>query len=140
MTHRNKLLLLAALLPLAATAQDKCTVQGQVEQDRVVREYSGQRPAKGDREAELTWSRNMNSALAAAAKRAEECTRSSKPATPAAAAMKQEDCIAGAVRGVTDLEKRYQGRTLTSQEQATKRSEEQRLIEQRMSCTNRISR
>jgi hypothetical protein len=82
----------------------------------------------------------MNSALAAAAKRAEECTRSNKPAISPAAAMKQQGCIARTARGATDLEKMYRGRTLTAQDQATLRAEEQRLLDERLSCTGRASR
>ncbi len=140
MTHHIMLSFLLALLPLAAIAQDKCTAQGQAEQDRIVREFSSQLPAKGDKDAELTWSRNLHAALAAAAKRAEDCTRSSRAAIPPAAAAKEQECIAGSNRRADEFEKRYRGRTLTAQEQSTKRAEEQRLIEERMSCSNRANR
>jgi hypothetical protein len=139
MTRHVTLFLLIALLPLAASAQDKCTVQGEAEQNRIVREFSGQPPAKGDKDAEITWSKNLHAALAAAAKRAEDCARSNKSAIPPATAAKAQECIAGNNRRADEFDKRYRGRTLTAPEQATRRAEEQRLIEERMSCTNRAN-
>lgn len=140
MTHRFMLIFLTAIVPLGATAQDQCTTQGQAEQDRIVREFSSQRPTRGDKDAELTWSRNLNQALAAAAARAEDCTRSSKAAIPSATVAKEQACIAESHRRAEEIDKRYRGRTLTAPEQATRRAEEQRLIEERMSCTNRANR
>ena len=140
MTHHITLSLLVALLPLAANAQDKCTTQGEAEQNRIVREFSSQPPAKGDRDAELTWSKNLHAALAAAAKRAEDCVRSNRAAIPPATAAKEEACIAGNNRRTDEFDKRYRGRTLTAQEQAMRRIEEQRLIEERISCTSRANR
>ncbi len=140
MTHRITLFFLAALLPLAAAAQDKCTAQGAAEQDRIVREFSSRPPAKGDKDAELTWSRNLHAALAAAAKRAEDCTRSNRAAVPPAVAAKEQECIAGVSRRTDELNKRYRGRTLSTQEQVTRRSEEDHLLEERMACMNRAKR
>ena len=140
MKHHITLSFLAVLLPLAATAQDTCTAQGQEDQDRILREFSSQRPARGDKDAELTWSKNLNAALAAAAKRAEDCARTNKPAVPAAAAAKEQECIAEVSRRTSELDKRYGGRTLSTQEQAARRSEESRLLEDRMSCMNRARR
>ena len=72
MSNRITLSMLATLLPLMASAQDRCTAQYEAEQARIIREFSGQRPPKGDRDAEVTWSKNLNDALAASAKRAED--------------------------------------------------------------------
>jgi len=140
MTPHITLSLLAALLPLVASAQDECTAQGEAEQKRIVQEFSRQVPAKGDKDAELAWSKKLNAALEAAAKRAEDCTRSNRRAIPPATAAKEQECIAGVNRRTDDLDKRYRGRTLSAQEQATRRSEEDRLLEDRMSCINRAKR
>ncbi len=140
MTQYISIFLLVTLLPIAAKAQDKCTVQGEAEQNRIVREFSSQPPAKGDKDAELTWSKNLNAALAAAAKRAEDCARSSRSATPPAAAAKAQECLAANNRRADEFQKRYTGRTLTPQEQTTRRAEETHLMDERMSCTNRANR
>ena len=137
MPHHITLAFLAILMPLAAAAQDGCTAQGEAEQDRIIREFSGRPPAKGDKDAALTWSKNLNAALAAAAKRAEECTRANRPATAAA---KEQECAKQASRQADELEKKYRGRTLSSQEQAARRSDEDRLLESRMSCIRSAQR
>lgn len=105
MTHHIALPLLVVLLPLAANAQDKCTAQGEAEQNRIVREFSSRPPAKGDKNAELTWSKNLHAALAAAAKRAEDCARSNRAAIPPATAAKEGECIAGSNRRADEFEK-----------------------------------
>ena len=140
MTQFISLFLVAALLPFAAIAQDKCRDQGEAEQNRIVREFSRQPPTKGDKDAELTWSKNLNAALAAAAKRAEDCTRSSRAAVPPAAATKEQECLAANNRRAEEFQKRYGGRNLTPQEQTTRLAEETRLMDERMSCTNRSNR
>lgn len=140
MKHHGTLSILLFLLPLAAGAQDRCTAEGQVEQDRIVREFSGQPPARGDKDAEIAWSRRLHAALEANAKRAEDCVRANRAAIPPATAAKEAECIAGSIRRADEMVERYRGRTLTAQEQATRRAEEQRLHEERMSCTNRANR
>lgn len=131
---------LIAFLPLTAKAQDKCTAQGEAEQNQIMREFSGRLPAKGDRDAELTWSKNLNAALAAAAERAEDCSRSSRSAIAPTAAAKEQACLAANNRQADEIQKRYDGRSMTSQEQTTRRAEEARLVDERMSCTSRANR
>lgn len=138
--HNAISLLLAILLPLASAAQDKCTAQGQAEQLRIEREFVAQRPEKGDKTAEQIWSKNLNAALAAAAKQVEDCTRASKPKPSPAATAKVDECLAGVRRRGDDLQQRYKGRTLTFQEQTTLRGEEQRLQDEYMSCTRTVAR
>lgn len=129
--------ILVVLFPIAALAQDKCTEQGQAEQMRIQKDFTAQRPAKGDKEAELTWSKNLHAALAASAKRAEDCTRANKPPTAPAAAAKIDACLAG-VRQKTDaLHQRDRGRALTMQEQTARRAEEQGLQDEYMACTKK---
>jgi hypothetical protein len=140
MTKYILIFLFIAILPLAAKAQDNCTVQGEAEQNRIVREFLSRPPAKGEKDAEFTWSKNLNAALAAAAKRAEDCTRSNRSAIPPAAAAKEQECLAANNRQADEFQKRYGGRALTPQEQTTRRAEETRLMDERMSCTNRANR
>lgn len=137
MRHHITLAILTILMPLAATAQNNCTAQGEAEQDRIVLDFSSQRPPQGDKDAALVWSKNLNAALAAAAKRAEECARGNRPATAAA---KEQECAKQASSHADELEKKYRGRTLSSQEQAARRSEEDRLLERRMSCIRAAQR
>lgn len=140
MTHYFTIFLLVALLPLAASAQGNCDAQAEAEQNRILREFSRQPPSKYDQEAYMAWSKSMNAALAAAAQRHEDCIRSSRAAISPATAAKVEECIAGSNRRADEFEKKYRGRNLTMQEQATRRAEEQRLLDERMSCTSRANR
>jgi len=140
MTHNITIFLLVALLPLAASAQGNCDAQAEAEQNRIIREFSSQPPSKHDQEAYLAWSKSMNAGLAAAAQRHEDCRRSSRTAIPPATVAKEAECIAGSNRRAEEFERRYRGRALSAQEQTIRRAEEQRLIEERMSCTNRANR
>jgi hypothetical protein len=140
MSNRIMLSMLAALLPLMASAQDTCTAQYEAEQARIVREFSGKRPPKGDRDAEVTWSKNLNAALAASAKRAEDCTRANRmPASPTSIA-KEQECIAAVNHRLAELDKRYSGHSLNTQEQIARRTEQDRLMDDRMQCINQAAK
>lgn len=137
MTRLVATFLFVALLPLAASAAGNCDAQAEAEQDQILREFSRQPPSKYDQEAYMSWSKNMNAALAAAAQRHEDCTRANRAAISPAAAAKVDECIAGSNRHMDELNRKYHGRYLTMQEQTTRRAEEQSLIDERMSCTDR---
>lgn len=122
------------LLSAHANAQDRCTAQGQAEQERIQREFVSNRPAKDDKDAQVTWARNLNAALAAAARRAEDCARAARQAEAPAIAARERECAARAIAQADELDKRYRGRSLSPQEQAARRSEEDRLLQERMSC------
>lgn len=138
--NRSVFIVLVALLPLVANAQDKCIATGKAEQDQIQREFMRKLPAKGDKDAEQAWAKNLNAALAAAAKRAADCARASKRAIAPAVAAREQACEAKANRQVGELEKKYHGRTMSKQEQADRRSEEDRLLEERNSCLSGIKR
>jgi hypothetical protein len=140
MTHYITIVFLVALLPLAASAQDKCDTQAEAEQKQILQKFSSQPPSKYDQPAYIDWSKKMNTALAAVGRRHEDCIRSSRAAISPATAAKVEACIAGSNRRADEFEKKYRGRNLTTQEQTTRRAEEQGLIEARMSCTSTTSR
>lgn len=133
-------LLLALLIPLASAAQDKCAAQAQAEQLRIEREFTAQRPAKGDATAQQIWSKNLHAALSAAAKQAEDCTRANAPKPSSAATAKVDECLAAVRRRGDELQQRYKGRTLTVQEQAALRDEQQRLSDEYTSCTRKSPR
>lgn len=134
-------MVLAVLLPPSANAQDRCQAQGKAEQDQILREYSGRPPPQGDKAAQLEWSKRMHAALAASAARAEECSRAARRAavTPAIAA-KEQDCIAASNRRADELQAKYRGKTMSREEQAARRAEEERLLDDRMACSSRARR
>ncbi|MEN9865786.1 MAG: hypothetical protein RL748_1376 [Pseudomonadota bacterium] len=123
-----------ALLPLLANAQDKCTETGKAEQDQIQRDFSRKLPAKGDKQAEAAWAKDLHAALEASAKRAEDCTRASKRAAGPAFMAQEQACAVKASQQADELAKKYRGKTLSAQEQAERRKEEDRLLEERMSC------
>lgn len=125
------------MVPLAALAADRCTDQAQAETDRVTRELSARRPAQGDPQAERAWSLELHTALAAISKRADACASAQRSNTPPEAAQKQQACIATVHNRVEALQKKYAGRAMSPQDQATRREEESRLMDERMACTRR---
>lgn len=140
MKYTLTILILAALLPLTANAKDKCDAQAEAEQNRITREFSSQAPSKNDQQAYLAWSKNLNAALAAAAQRHEDCVRSARAASRPANTAKMDECIAEANRHYHEIEAKYRGRTLTVEEQAAHRAEEEKLLEERMACNKLAGR
>lgn len=134
------LALVATLVPVVANAEDTCDARGVAEQVEIEREFSRNRPPSGDKDAELAWAKNLDSALAAAANRAEDCSRANKKATGPTAAQNEQQCAAKASQQADELDKKYRGRTLSAEEQAARRSEENRLLEERMACMRNVQR
>jgi hypothetical protein len=135
--RRFGLVVLFATVPLAASAADRCTDQAQAEVDRVTREFSAKRPAQGDQQAERAWSSELHTALAAIGKRADACASAQRSNPPPEAAQKQQACVAASHSRLEALQKKYAGRPMTPQEQATRRDEENQLVEDRMACMRR---
>lgn len=131
---------LIALQPLGALAQHKCDSDAEAAQDRVVREFSVNPPSKHDQTAYLAWSQKLNAAMATVAKRHEECIRSSRPAMSPAEVSRIDDCLASVRRRGDEVATRYRGRTLTFQEQTTRRAEEQTLQDEYMACARTANR
>lgn len=129
--------ILAILLPFTASAKEKCDAQAEAEQNRIMREFSIQAPSKNDQQAYLAWSKSLQTALATAAQRHEDCVRAARAASRPANAAKVDECIAESNRHYHEIQAKYRGRTLTAKEQAEARAEEERLIEERMACTTR---
>ena len=93
-----------------------------------------QRPAPGDREAEVRWSKNLRAALALAARNAEQCRRQTSPKPTQAARAAEEDCFAQVRSAAEELQNRYKGRTLSASEQAARRTKEMRLNDEMNAC------
>jgi len=131
---------LALWVPLAGAAQDKCAAQAQAEQQRIERELTAQRPARGDKAAEQAWASKLHSELAAVASRFEACTRANTPKHTAAATAKMDDCLAGVRRRGDELRRQSSGRTLSLQEQTLLRDQERRLHDDYMACSRTTPR
>ncbi|MES2413819.1 MAG: hypothetical protein V4614_08450 [Pseudomonadota bacterium] len=131
-------LLLAALgmLPMVAHAQgdDVCIRQFKVERDRIEREMTRQVPPKGDRDAEMQWSKKLHAALELAGNNAERCRERNTPKLSAAEVAAVENCLTRNLRAGDEIQKRYSGRTLSFAEQTALRGEETRLIDDRRAC------
>lgn len=140
MFHRLLAIFIASLLSGLASAQDRCMTEFQAEQNRIERDFARQVPTKGDKDGEVRWATNMNAALAAAARKAEECTRASKPPESPAAVERERNCIALVSRRAEEIARKYGGGTLSRADQIARRGEEDRLIEERMACSTRGKR
>lgn len=140
MKIRATILLVLTLLSPLLSAQDKCIAQGQAEQARIQREFASNRPAQGDRDAEVAWARNLHAALAIAARRAEDCARASRQTTAPAAAAREQECAAKANQQLAELQNKYRGKSMSTQEQIARRGEEERLLDDRMACIRGASR
>lgn len=138
----SALLPLLALLapPISALAQPSCTERYQAEQERIAREFTAQPPKKGDKEAELAWSKKLHAALAESAKNADQCERDARRAVSPSAQAAENECIAANNRRTDELTKKYRDRTLDRAGQATRRQEEQQLLDERMACVTRPRR
>lgn len=130
-------LLLATLVlaPVLATAQDRCVARYESERARIERELARDAPKASDREAYQRWSQRLHDLLKAAADEAEACTRASRPAPAPQAVAAQQACLDGVHRAGDDIARRYGQRTLSPSEQAARRAEEEKLLDQRRACT-----
>lgn len=120
--------------PPALGADDACLAKGRAEQGRILRAFTRQRPAKGDRAAEIDWARRLEAALSAAAGRADECERMERRAKASTIGVREDTCLARAHREIEALDRRYGGRTLSRQEQAALRAEQERALQARVDC------
>lgn len=126
---------LAAAACLPTLAQTDCDSRGKLEADAVVRDYGARAPAKGNAAAEQAWAQGLHDALKAVEQRHEACRRSSQPTPTAAQTQRLEACLDANRRQFDAMDKRYQGRTLSFQEQTQWRTEQQKLLDERNACT-----
>jgi len=137
-------LLIGCSVPaVTASAADLCLETFKAEQARVEREFTA-RPPGPSREAQVQWSRELHAAMEAVAKRARQCEEASRPKPGSPEFQRDLDvlrqCLAGIDQKLVDLDKRYQGRSLAKAEQAARREEESRLIDERMECQRAVRR
>ena len=130
------LLLLATGLTQAAEpkAAQRCAVQLQAEQARIERDFTRERPPEADKTAMERWAKNLQAALNAAGRAAESCERQSQPVLPPERRSALETCIARVSAKSEEVSRRYSGRTLSREEQAKQRAEQQDLHDQRIAC------
>ncbi len=135
-TRRTIFVIFLAITPALCAAQDKdiCARQMQSEVARIERDMGRQRPAAGDREAQVQWSKSMHAALEQAGRRADQCRRDTGPKPSAAERELAQDCSARVRRDAEALQQRYGSRSMSAAEQATRRAEEMRLNDQMMAC------
>lgn len=134
MKRRALPVLLGLLLPLAAAAQDRCASQLEAEQARIQNEYAQQRPTPGDKAAAGAALRKMREQMDAAAKKADDCRRADKPKSTPGLVAERDRCLAAIARRSEDIEKRYGGKIMTKADQAARRGEEDRLLQDRNAC------
>ena len=77
----------------------------------------------------------VHEALKAAAERAEQCNRGSRPPISAASNIREKQCVDKANQQIAELSQRNANRTnLSRGEQMAQRDEETRITEERMNC------
>jgi len=106
----------------------------QAERVRIEREAAATAPKASDQPAYQRWSANLHAALEAAGREAEACNKRSRPAPTQQELSKLDACLAAASGRLAEAGKRYQGRTLSMDEQRAQRSDEQRALDERDAC------
>lgn len=125
----------AAALGLPSVAQPSCDARAQAEVDAVTRDFAARSPGKGTGPAQQRWSKELHEALQAVEQRHEACRKSNTPAPTAAQTQRLESCLDANRREFDAMDQRYQGRTLSLQEQTQWRTEQQKLLDARNACT-----
>ena len=97
-------------------------------------ELARRRPPEADKTAMERWAKNLQAALNAAGRAAESCERQSQPVLPPERRSALETCIARVSAKSEEVSRRYSRRTLSREEQAKQRAEQQDLHDQRIAC------
>lgn len=126
-----------ALLAGAACAQAACDARAKAESEAVTRDFSARSPGKGTGPAQQEWAQGLHEALKAVEQRHAACRRANTAVPDAAQERQRDACLDANRRQFEVLDKRYQGRALSVQEQAQLRSEQQKLLDARGACTLR---
>ena len=121
-----------------AQADDRCAQQYRAEASRIEREHSQKRPTPGSKEAEVNWSKGLRAALALAAKNAEASTSAAGKAKASSNERAELDCAAQANSAFDGPLRRYGNRTLTSGEQASRKAEELKILDNRNACLSTV--
>jgi|GEM_PF-2549211 len=140
---RTPWLLLAALCGPAAAADDpRCLAEYRAEEARLQREAAraaAASPPGRDLQAQQRLMQPVHDGLKAAAERAEQCNRRSRPAPSPDAALRQAQCAEQADRQMAALRQRLAGAagpgvSPSREAQAAQRAEETRIADERMRC------
>lgn len=118
-------------------AQPSCDARAQAEVDAVTRDFAARSPGKGTGPAQQRWAKELHEALQAVEQRHEACRKASTPAPTAAQTQQRDACLETNRRQFETLDQRYQGRTLSFQEQTQWRTEQQKLLDERNACTSK---
>lgn len=124
-----------AALGFPSLAQPACDARAAAEVDAVTREFAARSPGKGTGPAQQVWAKELHEALQAVAQRHEACRKANTPAPTAAQTQRRDGCLDANRRQFEAMDKRYQGRTLSFQEQTQWRTEQQKLLDERNACT-----
>jgi hypothetical protein len=149
MTTKNKpILLMCALLTFPAAAMpapdtDPCLAAAKADEAQITREYTA-RPPGPDRDAQVQWSKGLHAALEGVERRERKCQEDRRPKPGSAAFQRNlesaQQCSAKANMQIAELDRRYQGRTLSATEQRTIRDAQTRIVDERMECIRRVPR
>lgn len=128
------LVLLAGSTATTVLAQSECDARANAEEEAITREFSARSPGKGTGEAQQAWAKDLHFALQAVQQRHEACRKAHMPGPNSPQVQRVMQCIDANNRRSDEVAKRYQGRTMSSQDQAQRRADEQKLLDERMAC------
>jgi hypothetical protein len=137
---------LMAWAGLCGAADDpKCLAEFKAEEARIIREAeraaATNPPARGDLKAQQQIMQPVYAGLEAAARRAEECNRRSRPPLPQDATARMNECARKADQEMDVVLQKYSNiQKPTFVEQTTKRNEIQRVSDQRMACMQKAEK
>lgn len=137
---------LMALAGLCGAADDpKCLAEFKAEEARITREVeravSANPPARGDLKAQQQIMQPVYERLEAAARRAEECNRRSRPKPSQDALARMNECVRKADQEMDALRRKYSGiQKPTFAEQTAERDESLRIADQRMACMQKAEK
>ena len=139
----NRCLLFMGLMAWAglcrAADDPKCLAEFKAEEARITREAeraaAANPPARGDLKAQQQIMQPVYEGLEAAARRAEECNRRSRPKPSQDALARMNECARKADQEMEAVRRKYSGIPKPSfAEQTAEREESLRIADQRMAC------
>jgi hypothetical protein len=132
------LVLVGFASPSSAADNSRCLAEYKTEEARIMRDAGRNattNPPGRDTKAQQQLMMPVHEALKAAAERAEQCNRGSRPPISAASNIREKQCVDKANQQIAELSQRNANRTnLSRGEQMAQRDEETRITEERMNC------
>lgn len=145
----NRCLLFMGLMAwagLCGAADDpKCLAEYKAEEARITREAeraaAANPPARGDLKAQQQIMQPAYAGLEAAARRAEECNRRSRPPLSQDATARMNECARKADQEMDGVRQKYSAiQKPTFAEQTAMRNESERISDQRMACMQKAQK